>query len=640
MTTQETQLGFVGNGTLFDIAPTPIWLQDWSNVAAFCKRQRADGVTGLRAVLAEDRALLCDVISMIDIRDVNQAAADFVGADTPAALRGPIPATFLNDDTLPTLVELIVAVWNGDTFFAGEISGLGMGGQDLVCHLEWAAPTADGEPDYSQVVTMLHDLSQQRAAERAMTDHVSQLESLLEVGRKIAATLDIDAILQMLVDTTISLVGADRCLILLFDIDAGCITQRFARGNFDEDIVLRGFDQVMQGFIGHAIKSGQAARSDDIATDSRTTNRARQLPGTSAVVAPIIVDETVLGALLALNNAEDVPFTDLDQSLVSVLAAQAAVAIRNASLYDELRRSHESLQAAHEDLKRTQTQLLAAQKMEAIGSLAAGIAHEINTPIQFVSDNTTFVNDAVAALRKVVDMNRDFIAKVGRDGRYLDDIKAISKMWEEKDLDFLVDEVPAAVAETLEGANRVAEIVRAMKEFAHPGSDSKTSVDINHVIRTTVKVSRNEWKYVADVELDLDESLPIIDGLPGPLGQTVLILLVNSAQAIAGSRDVGIHDKGRIVVSTRCEDECIELCVADNGPGIPADISNRIFDPFFTTKEVGKGSGQGLSIARSVIVEKHQGQIWVEDGDPGAVFVIRLPVRDRSNGPGVESDDE
>ena len=186
--------------------------------------------------------------------------------------------------------------------------------------------------------------------------------------------------------------------------------------------------------------------------------------------------------------------------------------------------------------------------------------------------------------------------------------------------------MPDAIEETLEGTRRVAEIVRAMKEFAHPGQNDFTSTDINRIIENTVKVSRNEWKYVAEIELDLDPDLPQIPGLPGPLGQSLLIMVVNSAQELAKSRSIESEGKGTIRISTKLTDDIVEIRVAENGPGIPPDVLPRIFEPFFTTTEVGTGSGQGLSIAHSVVVDKHHGEIWADNLYPGAMMVIHLPV--------------
>jgi signal transduction histidine kinase len=204
-------------------------------------------------------------------------------------------------------------------------------------------------------------------------------------------------------------------------------------------------------------------------------------------------------------------------------------------------------------------------------------------------------------------------------------VASIETLWEEKDCWYLLEEMPGAVTETMEGARRVAEIVRAMKDFAHPGSDEKHLVDVNRVVETTVEVSRNEWKYVAEMTLDLEPELPEIMGHAGPLGQALLIMIVNSAQALEDGGACG-DEKGTIRISTTLVDGLVEIRIADNGPGISPDIRDRVFDPFFTTKEVGKGTGQGLSIAHSVAVDKHGGEIDVEAGEPGAVFVMRIPT--------------
>jgi signal transduction histidine kinase len=151
-------------------------------------------------------------------------------------------------------------------------------------------------------------------------------------------------------------------------------------------------------------------------------------------------------------------------------------------------------------------------------------------------------------------------------------------------------------------------------------------VDVNRVVTTTAAVSKNEWKYVAELELELSPNLPPVQGFSGPLGQSLLIMIVNAAQAFAEHRDIAGDGKGVITIGTSHTDSHVEIRVADNGTGVPDAIKERIFEPFFTTKEVGNGSGQGLSIAHSVVVDRHHGRIWLEDGDPGAVFVIQLPL--------------
>lgn len=278
------------------------------------------------------------------------------------------------------------------------------------------------------------------------------------------------------------------------------------------------------------------------------------------------------------------------------------------------------------DRKMLESQLLQAQKLESIGQLAAGIAHEINTPAQYVGDNLHFLKDACADMRSVLDEYRAVIDAVEKEPAYKDRIDRIRLLEKNLDVEYLCEEMPNAIDQSVDGVDRIAKIVGAMKEFSHPGTKEKKMVDVNRAIETTVTVSRNEWKYVADVEYSLDPSLPLISCLPAELNQVLLNIIVNAAQAI-GDNGKG-KGKGIIRVATgQPEPGWCEVKISDDGPGIPEPIRSRIFDPFFTTKEVGKGTGQGLAIARSVVVDKHNGSISVEsETGKGATFTIRIPV--------------
>ena len=277
--------------------------------------------------------------------------------------------------------------------------------------------------------------------------------------------------------------------------------------------------------------------------------------------------------------------------------------------------------------KNLEFQLTQAQKLEAIGQLAAGIAHEINTPTQYVGDNTRFLQDSFRDLMPLWGKAADMLLKVKEGSVSNDDIAEIETVVQTVDLDYLTNEIPQAIKESLEGIERVTTIVQAMKEFSHPGGEEKTLVDINRSIESTITVARNEWKYVADLETDLSPGLPPMNCYPGDLNQVILNLIVNAAHAIGDVISKDKAEKGRIVISTRSLDGWVEIRVSDTGSGIPEEIQNRIFDPFFTTKEVGKGTGQGLSLARTTIVEKHHGRLTFEtEKEKGTTFIIRLPV--------------
>lgn len=272
-----------------------------------------------------------------------------------------------------------------------------------------------------------------------------------------------------------------------------------------------------------------------------------------------------------------------------------------------------------------ESQLRQAHKLEGIGQLAAGIAHEINTPTQFVTDNLTFLRESWKATHKLLELYRSATQKAAAvlgPGLMTEIEEAERKL----DLEFIVAEVPHAIDQSLDGAQRVAKIVRAMKEFSHPDSAEKTETDLNRAIESTITVARNEWKYVADVTTNLDVALPRVVCYPGDINQVILNLLVNAAHAIKDKAKEG--EKGMITVSTATRGEFAEISVSDTGTGIPEAIRTRIFDPFFTTKEVGKGTGQGLSLAHTLVVKKHSGKIWFEtEMGRGTTFFIHLPVK-------------
>ncbi len=278
--------------------------------------------------------------------------------------------------------------------------------------------------------------------------------------------------------------------------------------------------------------------------------------------------------------------------------------------------------------KRLEQELLQAQKLESVGQLAAGIAHEINTPIQFVGDNIRFLSDSVKSLLELIGGYRDIVTHVNspNKGKITSQIQ---EMEDRVDLTFLKEESPKAVEQSLEGVQRVSKIVRAMKEFSHPGAKEKTPIDLNRAIETTITVARNEWKYVADMETNFDPTLPLVPCLPGEFNQVILNMIVNAAHAIGDKVKGQTGTKGTISIATQKIKNWAEIRISDTGTGIPEEAKPKIFDPFFTTKEVGKGTGQGLTIARSVITDKHGGSITFETkANEGTTFIIRLPLTD------------
>lgn len=268
------------------------------------------------------------------------------------------------------------------------------------------------------------------------------------------------------------------------------------------------------------------------------------------------------------------------------------------------------------------------QKLETMGQLAAGIAHEINTPTQYISDNTRFLHEVFPQILNLIGHYHTFLelAATGTPDDKL--IRSIRDEEVEIDLDYLKEEIPKAVEQSLEGLDRVVRIVRAMKEFSHPGDEDKTMVDLNRLLGSTITLSRNEWKYIADLHTDCDPDLPAVPCVPGDVNQMLLNMIINAAHAIEDyQKQEDTRTKGAISISTRQVDGYAEIRIQDSGCGISPDIQSKIFDLFFTTKRAGRGTGQGLAIARAVVVEKHGGTIDLEsEPGKGTTFIIRLPL--------------
>jgi len=272
-------------------------------------------------------------------------------------------------------------------------------------------------------------------------------------------------------------------------------------------------------------------------------------------------------------------------------------------------------------------QLSQAQRLESVGRLAAGIAHEINTPVQFVSDNVRFLGTSFPALKGVLTQYERLMDAARAGSVTPEGVKEVEAASKAAKLDYLLEQIPEAISDSLEGLDRVARIVRAMKDFSHPGEHQMSSTDINKAIESTVTVARNEWKYAADMVLNLDPSLPSVPCFTAEFNQVVLNIIVNASHAIADALKATKQAKGTITVTTSTRDGCAEVRIADTGTGIPEQHRNKLFDPFFTTKAVGKGTGQGLAIARSVIVDKHHGTLTFEtEMGKGTTFIIRLPL--------------
>ncbi len=274
-----------------------------------------------------------------------------------------------------------------------------------------------------------------------------------------------------------------------------------------------------------------------------------------------------------------------------------------------------------------ESQLMHSQKLESIGQLAAGIAHEINTPVQFVTDNTEFLKESIETISGILEKCEDALKECAEKHNCNDSLEKLQELKDEADADFLLDEIPYALNQNLEGLQKIATIVKAMKEFSYPPQTQMVPIDLSEAIKNTSIVARNEWKYISELKMEFDEDLPPVYCHPGELNQVFLNLIINAVHAIQEKLGETSQEMGLITITTRKDGDMAEIKVTDTGSGIPEKAQNRIFDPFFTTKDVGKGTGQGLFICHSVIVDKHKGSITFDTQQgKGTTFTIKIPI--------------
>jgi len=277
--------------------------------------------------------------------------------------------------------------------------------------------------------------------------------------------------------------------------------------------------------------------------------------------------------------------------------------------------------------KQLERDLLQAQKLESVGQLASGIAHEINTPAQYVGDNVRFLQESFNDIIELISGHNSLLKAVKAQNILAELVSSVEEINDEIDINYLLEETPKALKQSIEGIEHIASIVRAMKDFSCPEVENNVAVDINQAIANTITISRNKWKYTADIKTDFDPALPLVYCLPGEFNQVMLNLIVNASDAVGRAAADKPLDKGTITISTRQDNESVEIRIIDTGTGIPPEIRSRIFDPFLTTKGIGEGVGCGLSVCHDVIVKKYGGTITFEtEIGKGTEFVVCMPI--------------
>jgi signal transduction histidine kinase len=446
---------------------------------------------------------------------------------------------------------------------------------------------------------------------------------LLRVGDRIAVVTPVESLEgprgTLVIELSQARIGSHvtALMIAAFTI-GGCA---LALGVFAMFLIARSFVRRLRAIIDVASTESPDSEQRTVVVDSRDE---------------IGVLGNAFNQMLARLHADRARLHD---SVTNLTAAEDQLAKANRDLERRVDVRTAELSDANAQLQRELThrsaieaELRQAQKLESVGRLASGIAHEINTPVQFVSDSCSFLEEATGDLLAVIAGYRQALTAL--DQKTIDAVTALERSREvetQRDLNYLEEQIPLAIQRSLLGLERVSVIVRAMKEFAYPERHERAPSDLNRAIMNTLTVARNEYQHVAQVETDLQE-LPLVSCHIGELNQVFLNIIVNAAHAIEMGRSDG---QGKIVIRTTTCDGDVKITIQDNGCGIPGSVIDKVFDPFFTTKAIGKGTGQGLAIARTVVVDKHRGKLDVASrSGEGTTFTITVPIDRDASGPG------
>ncbi|MET0592331.1 MAG: ATP-binding protein [Polyangiaceae bacterium] len=553
-----------------------------------------------RALVVDDDAALCVTMGRLLTRIGYEVVTAFNGISANERMRSGEFDLGLFDLHLPDAsgVDLLAAFTEK---FPQSEAILLTGSGSLEVALE---AIRSGAFDFLPKPFVLEQLerSLHRASERRKLRDVT---ALYRASHAIFATREIEKLPEVIVNVSKRVMSADSVSLLLPGVDERLYIAH-SQG-LDPDVV-----KSVRVTVGEGVAGKVAASREPLIIQGDVRNHAgfgaiTQTNGSkSSIVYPIVSDKRLVGMLTFNRIDAERPFRHHDIEKAGVLAAQVLLALESTRLV---------------------RQNITNEKLAAVGQLAAGITHEINTPIQFIGDSVTFVQRAVGNVTTILSKYRELAEAAARDPSFAPLVDEIRAMETELDIAYDLEEMPPAVRRTLEGVGRVAEIVRAMKAFAHPDRKDKSPASMNDVLVNALTVARNEYKYVAEPVTELGD-VPPVTCHAGEIGQVFLVLIVNASHAVADTPAVKEGGKGTITVKTEMDgDDRVLISIADTGGGIPVAIRERIFEPFFTTKEVGKGTGLGLPIARAIITEKHGGELtFSTEIGVGTTFCVRLPI--------------
>lgn len=399
------------------------------------------------------------------------------------------------------------------------------------------------------------------------------------------------------------------------------------------NVVLAGHSQELN-YLAKDMRQNYLHKVEEL---SKTIEQDSERFGLASNLFSVLTIALGIAASWCIQRNISPPLRAITQTFDRLARGEQCPVIPGSDRQDELGRLAMAAQVFHDKAAQTQELLVEvnrmrdmershahSQKLESLGQLASGIAHEINTPLQCVAANVEFLEESQDILFHVIENCSHLLD--GTPDQQQSGLERLQEKLRSREFRLAKAEAPSAATDAADAVRRVVDIISAMKSFSHPDGNRSVNANINGLVEGACKLSRHQWKDCADLSLELGNDLPSIAVQPAEISQVLINLLVNASDAIQSNRDESA-ERGRIVIRTRSDEEGIVIEVEDNGPGIPESIQSRIFDPFFTTKDVGQGTGQGLSLAYDVIVRRHEGHVDVISSDSGTRFVLTLPVK-------------
>jgi signal transduction histidine kinase/ligand-binding sensor domain-containing protein len=475
--------------------------------------------------------------------------------------------------------------------------------------------------DNQRLETIVRNRTAEIEAQKSQVERSYQnVTSLSQIGQRITATLDSKSIIQTLYESIETLMNASSFGVGIYDEERQSIIFEDAHEEKQRipafSIALSRVDNLAVWCFNH--KKEVYMNDMDREIGQYLSVPPSSLPAgkrfsQSVIYLPLQVKEKVVG-VISVQSFEKGAYQPYHLDILRSLAAYTAIALDNSSAYLRVNEINGALSTTLEHLKHTQTQLVQSEKMASLGQLTAGVAHEINNPINFVSAGIDSLEANYNDLHELLEKLNSL--KAGEDNTAL--LEEVEKLKKEIELDYLLEEIPQLLQSIKTGASRTTEIVKSLKNFTRLDEDNLKLANLHEGLDSTLVILRNQLNEKVKIVREYDASLPLVQCYPGQLNQVFMNIINNAIQAV--------EEEGEIWIATALEGEQVVIKIKDTGIGMSQEVKSRIFEPFFTTKDVGEGTGLGLSISYSII-EKHKGTITVESAaGKGTEFIIRLPL--------------